>query len=228
MEKLRAAVIGVGYLGRFHAQKYATLPDCTLVGVVDQRPEAAAQVASELGVRALGDYRELFGQVDAVSIVTPTPLHCEMARAFLEHGAHVLVEKPITETVAQAQELIALARQRGRVLQVGHLERFNPVIIAAEPLLRSPRFIECQRLAPFRDCLKDGEPICGRLQPEKNALLYGIRAEDVASSALLPIPGRGLIAVGSRDANRFFPGMGTLFRRMMGDAFDTAMRRFER
>lgn len=83
------------------------------------------------------------------------------------------------------------------------------------------------RLAPFRDCLKDGEPICGRLQPEKNALLYGLRAEDVASSALLPLPGRGLIAVGSRDANRFFPGMGTLFLRMMGEAFDTAMRRFE-
>jgi uncharacterized protein len=83
------------------------------------------------------------------------------------------------------------------------------------------------RLAPFRDCLKDGGPICGRLQPEKNALLYGMRAEDVASSALLPLPGRGLIAVGSRDANRFFPGMGTLFLRMMGEAFDTAMRRFE-
>lgn len=84
------------------------------------------------------------------------------------------------------------------------------------------------RLAPFRDCLKDGEPICGRLQPEKNALLYGMRAEDVASSALLPLPGLGLIAVGSLDANRFFPGMGTLFLRMMGEAFDTAMRRFER
>ncbi len=82
------------------------------------------------------------------------------------------------------------------------------------------------RLAPFRDCLKDGEPICGRLQPEKNALLYGMRAEDVASTALLPLPGRGLLAVGSRDANRFFPGMGTLFLRMMGEAFDTAMRRF--
>ena len=82
------------------------------------------------------------------------------------------------------------------------------------------------RLAPFRDCLKDGEPICGRLQPEKNALLYGMRAEDVASSALLPLPGLGLLAVGSRDASRFFPGMGTLFLRMMGEAFETAMRRF--
>jgi len=82
------------------------------------------------------------------------------------------------------------------------------------------------RLGPFRDCLKDGEPICGRLQPEKNALLYGMRAEDVASSALLPLPGLGLLAVGSRDANRFFPGMGTLFLRMMGEAFVVAMRRF--
>ena len=81
-------------------------------------------------------------------------------------------------------------------------------------------------LNTFRDCLKDGEPICGRLQPEKNALLYGLRAEDVASSALLPLPGLGLLAVGSRDANRFFPGMGTLFLRMMGEAFETAMRRF--
>lgn len=83
------------------------------------------------------------------------------------------------------------------------------------------------RLAPFRDCLKDGEPICGRLHPDKNALLYGLRAEDVQSSALLPLPGVGLIAVGSREPNRFFPGMGTLFLRMMGDAFVAAMRRFD-
>ena len=82
------------------------------------------------------------------------------------------------------------------------------------------------RLAPFRDCLKDGEPICGRLHPDKNALLYGLRAEDVQASALLPLPGLGLIAVGSREPNRFFPGMGTLFLRMMGDAFAVAMRRF--
>jgi uncharacterized protein len=83
------------------------------------------------------------------------------------------------------------------------------------------------RLSPFRDCLKDGEPICGRLQPEKNALLYGLRAEDVQSSALLPLPGVGLLAVGSHDPNRFFPGMGTLFLRMMGEAFATAMGRFD-
>jgi predicted dehydrogenase len=151
MDKLRAAVIGVGYLGRFHAQKYAALPECVLQAVVDPQAQTAATVGSELGVAALSDYRELLGKVDAVSIVTPTALHFEIARAFLDNGAHVLVEKPITETVEQARELTALARQRGRVLQVGHLERFNPVVIAAEPVLRAPRFIECQRLAPFRE-----------------------------------------------------------------------------
>jgi predicted dehydrogenase len=151
MQTLRAAVIGTGYLGRFHAQKYATLPGCQLDAVVDARADAAAAVASETGCRAVQDYRELLGQVDAVSIATPTPLHFDIACAFLESGAHVLVEKPITETVEQAAKLIEIARRTGRVLQVGHLERFNPTILAAEPLLVRPRFIECQRLAPFRE-----------------------------------------------------------------------------
>jgi predicted dehydrogenase len=151
MEKIRAAVIGVGYLGRFHAQKYALLPDCTLVGVADCQPEVAARVADELQTRGCSDYRALLGEVDAVSIATPTPTHCEIALAFLEAGAHVLVEKPVTETTAQAQRLIGAARQRGRVLQVGHLERFNPAILAADSLLTAPRFIECHRLAPFRE-----------------------------------------------------------------------------
>ena len=151
MDKLRVAVIGVGYLGRFHAQKYAALPGCSLVAVVDSRAEAGGALAQELNTKAVVDYRELLGQVDAVSIATPTPAHFDIALAFLESGAHVLVEKPITETVAQAQQLIAAAQRAGRVLQVGHLERFNPAIVAAEPLLRAPRFIECQRLAPFRE-----------------------------------------------------------------------------
>src|SRR5260221_13529026 len=114
MDKLRVAVVGVGYLGRFHAQKYVSLPDCTLKAIVDTQPEAGAALAAELGTRHLGDYRELLGQVDAVSVVTPTPTHFEVARAFLHAGAHVLVEKPITETVLQAQQLIAAARQARR------------------------------------------------------------------------------------------------------------------
>src|SRR4029077_13773611 len=151
MQKIRAAVIGVGYLGRFHAQKYAQLADCALLGVVDSQADTAASVAAELQVPKLHDYRELLGKVDAVSVVTPTPTHYDIARAFLESGAHVLVEKPITETAAQAQELISVARRTQRVLQVGHLERFNPAIVAAEPLLRDPGFIECQRMAPYRE-----------------------------------------------------------------------------
>lgn len=148
---IRTAVIGVGYLGRFHAQKYAALPGCELVGVVDARAEARDAIAAELGVPAHGDYRALVGQVDAVSVVTHTPMHFEIAAAFLNAGAHVLVEKPMTETVEQARELIAIATARGRVLQIGHLERFNAAILAAEPFLRAPRFLECHRLAPFRE-----------------------------------------------------------------------------
>jgi predicted dehydrogenase len=151
MRKIRAAVIGVGYLGRFHAQKYAALPECELVAVVDANGEAAARVATELRTAPLLDYRALLGQVEAVSIVTPTPSHCQIALDFLRAGAHVLVEKPIAETIAQAEQLVEAGRVHARVLQVGHLERFNPTILAAEPLLSAARFIECHRLAPFKE-----------------------------------------------------------------------------
>jgi predicted dehydrogenase len=150
MRTLRAAVIGAGYLGRFHAQKYASMPECVLQAVVDADPEVAARVAAETGSRPVADYRELIGQIDVASVVTPTPRHFEIAATLLAAGVHVLVEKPITTTVDEARQLIALAREHGRVLQVGHLERFNPAILAAEPQLTAPRFIECHRLAPFR------------------------------------------------------------------------------
>jgi predicted dehydrogenase len=148
---IRTAVIGVGYLGRFHAQKYASLPGCVLVGVADPQANARAAVAAELGVPGFADHRDLLGLVDAVSVVTHTPAHFPVAADFLKAGVHVLVEKPVTETVAQARELIALAANSGSVLQVGHLERFNAVILAAESQLRNPRFLECHRLAPFRE-----------------------------------------------------------------------------
>ena len=151
MQKIRAAVIGVGYLGRFHAQKYAQAAECELVAVVDSRPDVCEKVAAEVGSKPMADYRELLGKVDAVSVVTPTPAHFPIARDFLEGGAHVLVEKPITETVQEARTLIELAARHGRVLQVGHLERFNAAILAAEPYLRSPNFVECHRMAPYRE-----------------------------------------------------------------------------
>lgn len=151
MEKIPCAVIGVGYLGRFHAQKYAQLPQAQLLAVVDSNTAACEAVAKEVGTEALADYRSLLGKVQAVSVVTPTASHFGIAKEFLEAGAHVLVEKPITETPEQARELIELARKQGKVLQVGHLERFNAAIVGAEPYLKAPRFIECHRLAPYKE-----------------------------------------------------------------------------
>jgi predicted dehydrogenase len=150
MEKIRTAVIGAGYLGRFHAQKYAAIERSQLIAVVDARVDTAERVAAECGTRAATDYRELLGKVDAVSVVTPTPSHHEIAAAFLEAGAHVLVEKPIATTVDEASELIAVAARSRRVLQVGHLERFNSAILALDGILTVPRFIESHRLAPFK------------------------------------------------------------------------------
>ncbi len=149
-QRLRTAVIGVGYLGNFHAQKYAALADVDLVGVVDSDQKRAAEIASALGTVAIGDHRELLGQVDAVSVVVPTQFHHAVARDFLSSGVHVLIEKPITVTIAEADELIALADKNNVVFQVGHLERFNPVLVAVESILERPLFIESVRIAPFK------------------------------------------------------------------------------
>ncbi len=151
MHKIKTAVVGVGYLGKFHAQKFAALPQSEFVAVVDVDGDAAARAAGEHGVRAVTDYRQLMGEVDAVSIVVPTQYHFEIASAFLQAGVHVLVEKPITVTTAEADGLIELAGRHGVLLQVGHLERFNSVVVALEPLLDRPRFVESLRLAPFRE-----------------------------------------------------------------------------
>jgi predicted dehydrogenase len=144
-------VIGVGYLGRFHAQKYAALPASQLVAVADPNVDACQKVAAEVGCRAVADYREVLGEVDAVSIATPTPLHFPIAKECLERGIHVLVEKPITETLEEARALVTLAAQSDRILQVGHLERFNAAIMALEGVLKTPRFVESHRLAPFKE-----------------------------------------------------------------------------
>lgn len=147
---LRTAVIGVGYLGRFHAQKYAQIAGSKLVAVVDANAEACAKVAAELGTKAVHDYRELFGAVDAVSLAVPTPLHHAIGSELLKNGIDVLIEKPIATTVAEARELVDLARTHQRILQVGHLERFNPAVLAAVERLQTPRFVESHRLAPFK------------------------------------------------------------------------------
>ncbi|MDP3561183.1 MAG: Gfo/Idh/MocA family oxidoreductase [Legionellaceae bacterium] len=149
MSKIKCAVIGIGYLGRFHAQKYQQLENATLDAVCDVNADACERVSLELNVPGFIDYRDLFGRVDAVSIAATTREHYAIARECLLHGIHVLIEKPITETVAQADELIAIALEKGVKLQVGHLERFNAARLALEPYLEKPLFIDSQRLAPF-------------------------------------------------------------------------------
>jgi predicted dehydrogenase len=150
MDKLRSAVIGVGYLGQFHAEKYARSDQAVLTAVVDADLQRAAEIAGRFDCSAHADYREIIDNVDAVSIVVPTQYHYEVAKAFLEKGVHVLLEKPITTTLAEADELIAIAKEHGAVLQVGHLERFNPVVMGLEGLLTAPGFIESVRIAPFK------------------------------------------------------------------------------
>ncbi len=147
---LRAAVVGVGYLGRFHAQKYASLEGVELVGVCDIDSGRGAAVAGELGARHFTDHRDLAGAVDAVTIAADTAAHAALARFFLERGVHVLVEKPMTRTSAEAAELTALAARNGLKLQVGHVERFNPALLSAREGLDDVRFIECHRLAPYK------------------------------------------------------------------------------
>ncbi|MDD2540740.1 MAG: Gfo/Idh/MocA family oxidoreductase [Desulfuromonadaceae bacterium] len=147
---LRTAVIGVGYLGNFHAQKYAAIQNVELVGVVDNDLKRASEIAAALGTQAFSDHRDLIGKVDAVSVVVPTQFHYAVARDFLAAGVHVLIEKPITVTIEEADELIALAEKNKAVFQVGHLERFNPVLQALDGVLQDPLFVESVRIAPFK------------------------------------------------------------------------------
>ena len=146
---LRTAVIGAGHLGRFHARVHAEIPDIDLRYVVDIDPARAADVAATYGGEARTDPRRVLGEVDAVSVVTPTVTHHAIARDFLDAGVSVLVEKPMTVTVQEADELIGLAEDRGAKLQVGHIERFNPAYRAIRDVLRAPAFIECHRLSPY-------------------------------------------------------------------------------
>lgn len=150
MSKIRCAVIGVGYLGRFHAQKYKTLPNVELMGICDLNQKVLETVSQELHVPGYLNYHDLFDKVDAISIAATTSTHYDIAKSFLAQGIHVLIEKPITETINQAKELIQLAKKHHVKLQVGHLERFNPAYLAVEHHIESPLLIEAERLAPFK------------------------------------------------------------------------------
>ena len=150
MPLTKCAVIGVGYLGSFHAQKYAAIDSAELVAVVDINEQAARRSAEDCNCQALTDYRDIIGKVDAVSIAVPTVRHYDIARDFLDAGVHVLLEKPIASTLDEARALTRLARERGVVLQIGHLERFNAAFLDLGGFEVKPLFIESHRVAPFK------------------------------------------------------------------------------
>jgi len=146
---IKVGVIGVGYLGKFHAEKYAASPKAQLVAVADIDAGRAKEIGAKVGAESVADYRALLGRVQCVSIAVPTKYHYQVARDFIEAGVDVLVEKPLTADIAEARELVERATKQRVILQVGHLERFNPAIRRLEGVVKEPKFVECHRLAPF-------------------------------------------------------------------------------
>lgn len=174
---LRAAVVGVGHLGAFHAEKYASMSDVGLRAVVDADADRARTVAARFGTEVLTDYRDLYGAVDCVSLAVPSPLHSALALDFLAHGVDVLVEKPLATSVTEGRAMVECADRHGRILQVGHLERFNPAIRALAGVVTQPRFIECHRLAPFTERGTDVDVILDLMIHDLDVILSLVRAE---------------------------------------------------
>ena len=165
LEILPVAVVGVGYLGKFHAEKYASSEKANLIGVVDVDGDRAREIGQLVGAPAFTDYHELFGRIRCASIAVPTRYHHQVARDFLDAGIDVLVEKPLTADLTEANELVALAAAKGALLQVGHLERFNPAIRRLEGIIKDPKFVECHRLAPFIERGTDVDVVLGSDDP---------------------------------------------------------------
>jgi predicted dehydrogenase len=184
VKKLRVAVVGVGYLGRFHAEKYRALPMVELIGVCDLDPAKGCAVAAACNTRYFDDHRALDGKVDAVTIAATTSAHFELARHFLSAGVHVLVEKPMTSTSEQAAALTELAERRGIKLQVGHVERFNPALIAARRIFGKVRFIECHRLAPFKPRGVDVNVVLDLMIHDLDVILSLVHGEPTQVSAI--------------------------------------------
>lgn len=191
---IRSAVIGVGYLGKFHAQKYAQLPDSELVAVCDTNLTTAQELAAQLGTQAVNNIDAILAQVDALSIVVPTQQHYSIAKKCLMAGKHILLEKPMTTTVAQAQELVEIANEQNVVFQIGHLERFNPAILALENVLETPMFIESHRVAPFNPRGADVNVILDLMIHDIDIIL------DIVDAEVTHIDAKG-VAVLSKDTD---------------------------
>ena len=177
MKKLRIGVVGAGYLGKFHAQKYYNMPDVDLVGVVDTNGGRGKKVAQENQTAYFPDHQSLFDKVDAVSIAAPTPVHYSIAKDFLANGVDVLIEKPITSLLKDADELLQIADSKGLIIQVGHLERFNPAVVALNGKIDQPRFIESHRLSIFQGRCTDVSVVLDLMIHDIDLILNLVRSE---------------------------------------------------
>jgi predicted dehydrogenase len=192
VKKLRVGVVGVGHIGKNHARLYAALPSVEFTAIFDTDPVVAEQRASEHGVKAASSLEEFAEQIDAASIATPTSTHFEIGRELLARGKHLLVEKPITDNTAQATELAELAAKRGLVLQVGHVERFNPVLGALEKRLTNPRFIEAHRLSPYPNRSTDISVVLDLMIHDLEIILHLVRSPVQNIDAVgVPVLSRG-------------------------------------
>ncbi|MFO1362952.1 MAG: Gfo/Idh/MocA family oxidoreductase [Burkholderiales bacterium] len=177
MSKLRAAVVGVGYFGSRHVDKWAALEDVELAYVVDRDAELARKVARRTGAAVAVDPAQLAGKVDVASVAVPTEHHCAVASTLLDAGIHLLVEKPLTRTLEEADRLVATAEARGLELRVGHLERFNPALVAVRERIVRPRFMECHRLAPFKPRSTDVDVVLDLMIHDIDIILSLVGAE---------------------------------------------------
>jgi predicted dehydrogenase len=184
MSELRAALVGAGRLGTLHAQKYAALPGVKLVCVVDVDAERAGRLAEQTGASALCDHRELAGRAELATVAVPGIAHHAVARDLMELGLDVLVEKPMAATLAEAHDLAAIAGRSGRILQVGHLERYNPAIVHLRSILNAPRFIECHRLAPFTERGADVDVVLDLMVHDLDVVLSVTRAAPLSLEAV--------------------------------------------
>ncbi|MDY6855198.1 MAG: Gfo/Idh/MocA family oxidoreductase [Thermodesulfobacteriota bacterium] len=177
MEKRKVGVVGVGHLGQYHAEKYSKLPNVELVGVVDINRERAFEIANRFGTRPFFDYLDLLGNVDAASIAVPTQSHYKIARDFLKNGTDVLLEKPIATTVEEADTLIEIAEKKNLILQVGHIERYNPAIVAVEDILSNPLFVESHRLSFFTQRSTDVDVVLDLMIHDIDIILNLVNSE---------------------------------------------------
>jgi len=191
-QRVKVGVAGVGHMGKEHARIYSELQEAELVGVHDSNPVTARKIAAKCKTRAFGSLEEMVDAVDAASIVTPTTTHLAIAEPFLRKGKHVLVEKPIAMDTAEARKLVDLAEKHGAKLAVGHVERFNPVLVALEERLGRPRFIEAHRLSPYPGRSTDIGVVMDLMIHDLEIILHLVRSPVTSVDAVgVPVLSKG-------------------------------------